>query len=166
MSKNLRRVMIVIAILGLALAAYLTYIHYSGKPPACTAGDACLKVQTSVYSKLAGVPVALIGLLGYIGIVASLLLPDREQTRLATLVLTVVGVCFSGYLTYRELFTLHTVCEECATSAVLMALLFVSALTRYVLGEPIADAPPPETSGPQVGGGRSGKRSPQQKIVS
>ena len=78
--------MVVIAVLGLALASYLVYVHYSGTRPACTAGDACLKVQTSVYSKIAGVPVALIGLIGYIGIFLSLLVPDRDEVRLATLV--------------------------------------------------------------------------------
>src|SRR5580693_2799390 len=134
--------MVVVAVLGLALASYLVYVHYSGTRPACSAGDACLKVQTSVYSKIAGVPVALIGLIGYIGIVLSLLVPDRDEVRLATLVMTLVGVCFSGYLTYRELFTLKTICEECAASAVLMALLFLAAATRYVLGDPAGPAPP------------------------
>ena len=64
----------------------------------------CVKVQTSVWSKLDGVPVALLGLIGYIGILISLLLPDRDETKAVTLGLTVIGVGFSGYLTYRELF--------------------------------------------------------------
>jgi uncharacterized membrane protein len=162
-SVNLRRVMVLIAVLGLALASYLVYVHYSGTPPACTAGNACLKVQTSVYSKLAGVPVALIGLIGYIGIVLSLLVPDRDEVRLATLVMTLVGVCFSGYLTYRELFTLKTVCEECATSAVLMLLLFLGAGIRYVLGGPVAPAPPAASVTPSAG---PGKRPAAEKLAS
>jgi len=164
-SVNLRRAMVVVAILGLALASYLVYVHYSGTPPACTAGNACLKVQTSVYSKLAGVPVALIGLIGYVGIFLSLLVPDRDEVRLATLVMTVIGVGFSGYLTYRELFTLKTICEECATSAVLMALLFLAAGTRYVLGDPVVPAPPPASVTPPGGKGK-GKRSAAEKIAS
>jgi uncharacterized membrane protein len=163
-SVNLRRVMVLIAVLGLALASYLVYVHYSGTPPACTAGNACLKVQTSVYSKLAGVPVALIGLIGYIGIVLSLLVPDRDEVRLATLIMTVIGVCFSGYLTYRELFTLKTICEECATSAVLMLLLFLAAGTRYVLGDPAAPAPPPSASPTPATG--QGKRPAAEKLAS
>jgi uncharacterized membrane protein len=155
--------MVVIAVLGLALASYLVYVHYSGTRPACTAGDACIKVQTSVYSKIAGVPVALIGLIGYIGIVLSLLVSDRDEVRLATLIMTVIGVCFSGYLTYRELFTLKTVCEECATSAVLMLLLFLAAATRYVLGDPSAPDPPPASVPPPAG---SGKRPAAQRIAS
>jgi uncharacterized membrane protein len=163
-SVNLRRVMVLIAVLGLALASYLVYVHYSGTPPACTAGNACLKVQTSVYSKIAGVPVALIGLIGYIGIVLSLLVPDRDEVRLATLVMTVIGVAFSGYLTYRELFTLKTICEECATSAVLMLLLFLAAGTRYVLGDPAAPAPPPPASPTPAAG--KGKRPAAEKLAS
>jgi uncharacterized membrane protein len=162
-SVNLRRVMVVVAVLGLALASYLVYVHYSGSRPACSAGDACLKVQTSIYSKIAGVPVALIGLIGYIGIVLSLLVPDRDEVRLATLVMTVIGVAFSGYLTYRELFTLKTICEECATSAVLMLLLFLGAATRYVLGDPPASGAPPASVPPPAG---AGQRPAAEKIAS
>src|SRR6201994_4558215 len=155
--------MVVIAVLGLALASYLVYVHYSGSRPACTAGDACLKVQTSVYSKIAGVPVALIGLIGYVGIFLSLLIPDRDEVRLATLVMTVIGVCFSGYLTYRELFTLKTICEECAASAVLMLLLFLAAAARYVLGDPPASVPPPASATPPAG---PGQRPAAEKLAS
>ena len=98
------------------------------------AGEACIKVQTSQWSKLDGVPVALLGLIGYIGILASLLAPDREETRLATLGLTLVGFAFSGYLTYRELFSIHAICEWCASSAVILTILFLCAATRYVIG--------------------------------
>jgi uncharacterized membrane protein len=155
--------MVGIAVLGLALASYLVYVHYSGTRPACTAGSACLKVQTSVYSKLDGVPVALIGLIGYVGIFLSLLVPDRDEVRLATLGMTVIGVCFSGYLTYREVFTLKTICEECAASAVLMLILFLCAVARYVLGDPAPAAAPAAPSSPAPGGG---KRSARHKIAS
>lgn len=141
MSSRLRAAMVVVTVLGVLLTIYLVYVHYSGAKPACTAGQACLKVQTSQWSKLAGVPVALIGLLGYIAILVSLLAPDRDPTRLATLGMTMVGFGFSAYLTYRELFTIHLVCEECATSAVFMTLLFIAAAIRYVVTVDGAPAP-------------------------
>ncbi len=128
----LRWAMVVITVLGIALTAYLTYVHYSGIKPACTAGQSCIKVQTSVWSKLDGVPVALIGLIGYVGIFFSLLVPDREESRLATLGMTLIGFGFSAYLTYRELFSIHAVCEECATSAVLITILLGCAIVRYL----------------------------------
>ncbi len=67
-SRALRITLIVLTLLGLALASYLTYVHYAGIKPPCTAGESCIKVQTSSYSKLAGVPVALMGLIGYVAI--------------------------------------------------------------------------------------------------
>src|ERR1019366_1141051 len=72
-SRTLRITMIVLAVIGLGIASYLTYIHYAGIKPVCTAGGSCLKVQSSIYSKLAGVPVALMGLIGYVVILGSLL---------------------------------------------------------------------------------------------
>jgi uncharacterized membrane protein len=131
--------MIGLAVAGLGVAIYLTVIHYAGINPACTAGQACIKVQTSQWSKLAGVPVALIGLLGYIAILCSLLVRDREETRLATLGLTLTGFVFSAYLTYRELFSIHAVCEWCASSAVILTVLLACAVTRYLTGSPITD---------------------------
>jgi uncharacterized membrane protein len=134
-SAGLRRAMVVLAIVGFAVATYLTYVHYADIQPACTAGTACVKVQTSVWSKLGGVPVALLGLIGYAGILASLLLPDREVTRLAMLGMTLVGVGFSGYLTYRELFSIHAICEWCVSSAVILSLLFIMSVIRYLMGD-------------------------------
>jgi uncharacterized membrane protein len=136
----LRRAMIGLSVLGIALAAYLTYVHYAGIKPACTAGQSCVKVQTSQWSRLDGVPVALLGLIGYVFILGSLLVRDREESRLATLGLTLIGVGFSGYLTYRELYSIHAVCEECAASAVFLTILFVGAVARYLSG-PAAPSP-------------------------
>jgi uncharacterized membrane protein len=143
--RALRTTMIVLATIGLGVASYLTYVHYSGIQPVCTAGGSCLEVQTSIYSKLAGVPVALIGLIGYVLILASLIAPVGETTRLATMVLTVGGFGFSAYLTSRELFSIHAICEWCASSAVIMTVLVCLAVWRFLRGEPLSpgDSPMP-----------------------
>ncbi len=140
--RRLRVVMLVLAGLAIALTIYLVYVHYSGAKPICTSrgGDTCLKVQTSVWSKVGPVPVSLIGLIGYIAIFASLLAPDRDEMRILTVGMTLFGVCFSGYLTYRELFTLHEICEECVTSAVLVTLLFIGAVWRFLVADDGATA--------------------------
>jgi uncharacterized membrane protein len=141
-SRTLRRVMIVLAVIGLGVASYLTYVHYAGFGALlCVGGhpghSSCQTVQSSVWSKVAGVPVALLGLIGYVGILGSLLLPDREESRLATLGLTVIGFGFSAYLTYRELFSIHAICEWCVSSAVILTLLLIGAIVRYLVGEPL-----------------------------
>lgn len=145
---NLRRAMIVIALLGIGVTTFLTILHYGRITVPCTAnGNPCEVVQTSIYSHILGIPVALLGLIGYVAISASLLAPDRDVTRLATLGMTLFGVAFSGYLTYREAFTLHEYCEWCLSSAGLVTILFILAVIRYVRGAPFSAAPPSAPGG-------------------
>lgn len=135
--RALRITMIVLTVLGVGLASYLTYIHYAGIKPLCGKnGGGCEIVQTSQYSKLVGVPVALIGLLGYIAILGSLLVPESETSRLATVAFTVVGFGFSAYLTYRELFSIHHICEYCVSSAGLITIIMCLSIWRFLRGDP------------------------------
>jgi uncharacterized membrane protein len=127
--------MIALTVVGLGLASYLTYVHYAGIKPACSLGGSCEKVQTSTYSHLAGVPVALMGLIGYVSIMILLLAPESEMTRFATVVVTAIGFGFSAYLTYRELFSIHAICEWCVSSAVIMSMLVSLAVWRFLLGD-------------------------------
>ncbi|HEY2718467.1 MAG TPA: vitamin K epoxide reductase family protein [Solirubrobacteraceae bacterium] len=134
-ARALRITMLVLTVLGVVLASYLTYIHYAGIKPLCgTNGGGCEIVQTSEYSKLVGVPVALIGLLGYIAILGSLVVPEGETSRLATVAFTVVGFGFSAYLTYRELFSIHHICEYCVSSAVIVTILMCLSVWRFLRG--------------------------------
>ena len=146
-ARSLRLAMIALTLAGLGVASYLTYVHYAGINPVCTAGGSCLKVQTSAYSKLAGVPVALMGLIGYVAIMISLLLPEREETRFATTAFTTLGFGFSAYLTYRELFSIHAICEWCVSSAVIMTILLCLATWRFLRGELPAGTPTETPSG-------------------
>jgi uncharacterized membrane protein len=140
-ARALRIAMLVLTVIGLGVAAYLTYIHYAGIKPLCGKnGGSCQLVQTSVYSKVAGVPVALIGLIGYVVILGSLLAPEAETSRLATAVLILGGFGFSAYLTYREIFSLHHICEWCLSSAIIMTILLPLALWRFLRGEQASGA--------------------------
>jgi uncharacterized membrane protein len=144
--RALRITLIVLSVLGVALATYLTYIHYANIKPLCgRGGGTCLKVQTSQYSKLAGVPVALMGLIGYILILGTLLAPEEERWRFATAALTLGGFAFSAYLTYREVFSLEEICEYCVSSAVLLTVMLGLSLWRFLRGDeaPAASAPVP-----------------------
>jgi uncharacterized membrane protein len=136
-TRALRITMIVLATIGLGVATYLTYIHYAGIKPLCgKGGGSCEIVQTSEYSKLAGVPVALIGLIGYVTILGSLLAPETETTRFATVAFTLIGFGFSCYLTYRELFSIHKICEWCVSSAVIVTIRMCLAVWRFLRGDP------------------------------
>ena len=131
----LRLAAVVAAGLGLAIAVYLTYIHYAGIAPICAASGGCERVQSSSYAKVAGVPVAVLGLIGYAAILAATLLPG-DGPRLAASWLALVGFGFSLYLTYLELFEIDAICQWCVASAVLMAVLAVVTTIRAVRAEP------------------------------
>jgi len=145
-ARTLRVTLLALTALGLGVAGYLTYIHYAGIKPLCGRnGGGCEIVQTSEYSKLAGVPVALIGLIGYVTILAALLAPESESSRFATVGLTVVGFGFSAYLTYREVFSIHNICEWCLSSAVIVTILMCLSIWRFLRGDPPARGAPPES---------------------
>ena len=124
----------VIALAGLGIASYLTYIHYAGIQPLCLASGGCEKVQSSHWSKLAGIPVATIGLVGYAAILTVLFVPGEAGLAGCALV-ALVGFGFSAYLTYIELFRIHAVCQWCVASAVLMTLLAALTVTRLLIAE-------------------------------
>lgn len=135
MTARLRPAGLALALAGLGVAVYLTYVHYRGIESICAISHGCEVVQNSEYSKLLGVPVALLGLLGYVGILGALIV-DGEPGRLAAVCFAWVGLAFSGYLTYRELFTIDAICIWCVTSAVILALLAVLTAIRFLHADP------------------------------
>jgi uncharacterized membrane protein len=144
--RSVRVAALVLAVVGIAVAGYLTYIHYEGIKPVCGLGGDCEKVQTSEWSKLAGIPVALLGLVGYVLILGALVV-DGERGRLAAVVVAISGFGFSLYLTYRELYSIDAICPWCVASAVILTLLAVLATIRFIRGaddgvarsEPVSD---------------------------
>jgi len=137
MTDRLRTVAIAISVAGIAIAGYLTYVHYAGISPVCEIAHGCEKVQTSEWSKVAGIPVAVLGLLGYVGILAALLIPG-ETAATAAAGMALIGVGFSAYLTYREIFTIEAICIWCVASALLMAALAVVTVLRLARQAPPA----------------------------
>lgn len=126
---RLRRAGVALAAVGSAIAGYLTWVHYAHATPACVGGGACERVQSSQYAELAGVPVAAIGLAGYVAILATLLAP-RRRALLAGAFLALVGFGFSLYLTYLQLFVIDAVCQWCVASDGVMTALAVTTVWR------------------------------------
>jgi uncharacterized membrane protein len=120
-----------LALLGLAISAYLTWVHYAGIEPVCTGVSDCERVQNSSYAELVGIPVAVLGVVGYTAILASL------KTRVEiTAMLAYVAVVFSAYLTWAEVFRIEAICQWCVVSA-LVSLAIVVLATLRALGAPL-----------------------------
>ena len=124
----------VLALAGIGIAGYLTWVHYAGLDPDCVGGGGgCEQVQASRWSELAGIPVALIGLIAYTTILASLALPEELGRSVAAFV-SLVGFGFSAWLTYVELEKIDAVCQWCVASALVMTALAAVSVTRLLRG--------------------------------
>jgi uncharacterized membrane protein len=122
-----------LSLAGLFISGYL-YLYKIGKigSLACGTGG-CETVQLSSWSRFAGVEVSLIGVLGYAGLLAlslaSLQAGGSRQWPIRTMVVAAgIGVVFTLYLTYLELFVIHAICRWCAASGVIVLAIFVAAL--------------------------------------
>jgi uncharacterized membrane protein len=142
----------VVAVAGLGVAGYLTAVRASGDDPACVVGGGCQTVQESEYSELAGIPVAVLGLVAYGTLLVAALLPGPLGRALG-LFTALVGVGFSAWLTYAEVVLIEAVCTWCVVSAVLITLaLILTAVRAARAGRPTGSArrsaPGPSPQGP------------------
>lgn len=123
---------VVLSGLGIFVSGYLVTKRFTGGSLACTRWAQCDVVNNSVYSQISGVPISVIGLAGYLLLLAlafaALWTEGRTQRQILLLsfVLSLVGVGFSAYLTYLEIYVIEALCAWCVASAIIIALLFVS----------------------------------------
>jgi len=130
------RIARVFAVFGVAVAGYLTWVHFAGLQPLCAGGaGGCERVQNSEYAELGGVPVAALGLAGYVVILAALLAPG-EAARLAAAGLALAGMAFSAYLVYLQVAVIEAICQWCIASDLLMTALAVAAVGRVLTAPP------------------------------
>ncbi len=121
--------------LGFAVAGYLTYEHYTSSTTLACSGNGvvdCLKVTTSSYSALAGVPVAVLGLV-FFAIMLVLQLPSmwrrpERAIRLGRLAWAIVGLGMVLYLFAAELFAIDAICLWCTSVHVFTLVLFVTTV--------------------------------------
>jgi uncharacterized membrane protein len=118
--RALRIATAVVALAGLAIAGYLTWAHYADSSVLCPVGGGCETVQESRYAEIAGVPVALLGVLGYAAILA-LLVWDGPTARLGAATIALSGLLFSAYLLVVQLFVIDALCTWCVINDVLIA---------------------------------------------
>jgi uncharacterized membrane protein len=129
---NLRRAIAFVAALGLGVATYIAIAESGGGSPVCVAGGhGCATVAKSSYSHVAGVNIAIFGIVGYVLLLASAFFVD-DLARLGGFAVALGGFGYSVFLTYIEIFKIEAICQWCVTSAVLMTILFLLNATRLV----------------------------------
>lgn len=123
-----------LSLTGFAISGYLTYEHYTSSTSlTCPASGGivnCFKVTTSQYSKIGGVPVAVLGLV-FFAVMLALQSPwawrhDSRPLRTGRLSWSVVGVGTAVWLIYAELIKLDAICLWCTAVHAIAILLFAS----------------------------------------
>lgn len=133
---NLRIITIILAIIGLADSIYLTAIKVTNTAALCLPGlGDCETVNTSRFSEIFGVPIALLGALAYAVILLVLFLEQKNpffaaNGGLLLFGISLVGVLYSAYLTYVEIAVIRAICPYCVVSAVVLLGIFALSTIR------------------------------------
>lgn len=135
MSRRLRMALVVLNLVGVGIAGYLSWVKLTDTEAFCAGVGDCTSVQNSIYAYFLGIPVAYLGLLAYLVLLALAfynLRADPEHGSLSYLALFAVafgGFAFSTYLTYTELFLLRAICPWCVASFINLGVITVLAAT-------------------------------------
>jgi uncharacterized membrane protein/glutaredoxin len=135
----------VLIVIGAGVAGYLAYVETQSVQAICGPVGDCNTVQQSPYAKLFGIlPVGVLGLMGYVALLASWLAqrfsPTLEKpAAIGFFGMAFLAVVFSLYLTYLEPFVIRAVCIWCLTSAVIVTLLLLLGTPPAILQFNMAD---------------------------
>lgn len=126
---------LVLAVVGLALSAYLSYVHYNLDALVCGTGG-CELVQTSKYSEMFGIPIALFGVAMFVFVIAGIILRERrpetaDLVSTAILAILLTALLYWIYLTYLEINVIHAICQWCVASSMVTLMLFIAEAIRW-----------------------------------
>ncbi len=136
--SSLIKAILFFSLLGLAISLY-SLLHNSGfvSGSFCTLSETvnCDIVNKGAYSTIWGIPVALIGVVGYVFLAVAAFLKQRQSSdRSLSLFLVIAsagGFVFSLYLTFLEAFVLRAWCALCVTSQLLITLILIFSLLLH-----------------------------------
>ena len=138
MTSLARRIFIVIAVLalgGVAVSSVSLYHHYGKSETSyCDFGESfnCDIVNRSTYSTISGIPVALVGIVGYLGLLfLATFYRNRSEAPAWLALASLAGLTFALYLTYIEGFVLAAWCVLCLSSLAIIFCISVLASTLW-----------------------------------
>jgi uncharacterized membrane protein len=143
--------MALLALAGIVVSSVSLHHHFSTSATSyCDIGEnfSCDIVNRSTYSVVMGIPVALIGILGYLAVlVFTTVFRSKAETPAIVFVGSLVGLGFALYLTYIEAYVLATWCILCLSSLVLIFLItLLSAVLMLVTRRQAREGGPPPMS--------------------
>jgi uncharacterized membrane protein len=137
MDKRLRQITIALSILGLLVALYMTVYKITNNESMCIGSSGCSEVNASRYSEINGIPVAVLGVLGYAAILALLFLEQRpgifqQNGTMMFFGISLLGFLFTLYLIYVEVALIKAYCPFCLTSQAVMTIIFIISVIRLI----------------------------------
>jgi uncharacterized membrane protein len=137
MDKWLYRASLALVVLGLLVSIYMTIYKIYHVESMCLGSGDCSTVNASKYSEVNGIPVAVIGSIGYAAILAVHLLENRnrffkQNSTLMIFGMALTGFIFTVWLIYVEIALIKALCPFCVTSQVAMTLIFIIAVMRLI----------------------------------
>ena len=135
MSKRLRQITIALTIIGLLVSIYMTIYKLTNNESMCIGSSGCSEVNASRYSEINGIPVAVLGVVGYAAILALLFIEQRpgfiqENGNLLFFGISLIGFLFTLYLIYLEIALIKAYCPFCLTSQAVMIVIFIISVIR------------------------------------
>jgi uncharacterized membrane protein len=137
MDNRLKQFTIGFTVLGLLVAIYMTIYKLTNNDSMCLGLGGCSIVNASGYSEVNGIPVAAVGVVGYVAILALFFLerqPGFFQTNGSMLQfgITLTGFLFTVWLIFVEVALLKAYCPFCITSQVAMTIIFILTVIRVI----------------------------------
>jgi len=137
MEKRLSQLAIALTIIGLLVSIYMTVFKLTSNESMCVGSKDCSVVNASRYSEINGIPVAVVGMVGYAAILAVLLLERRpgffqKNGTMLFFGLSLTGFLFTVYLIFVEIALIKAYCPFCITSQVVMTIIFILSVVRVI----------------------------------
>jgi uncharacterized membrane protein len=137
MDKWLYRASVALVVLGLLVSIYMTVYKVTSNDSMCLGSGDCSTVNASRYSEVNGIPVAIIGVLGYLAILATHYFENRnrffkQNSTLMIFGMALTGFIFTVWLIYVEIALLKALCPFCVTSQTAMTIIFIIAVMRLI----------------------------------
>jgi uncharacterized membrane protein len=137
MDKRLRQITIALTIIGLLVSIYMTIYKVTNSESMCIGSSGCSEVNSSRFSEVNGIPVAVLGVAGYAAILVLLFLEQRpgmfqQNGSMMFFGVSLLGFLFTLYLIFVEVALIKAYCPFCLTSQAVMIIIFIISIIRLI----------------------------------
>lgn len=137
MTNRFTQITVALTIIGLLVSIYMTIYKVTANDNMCVGSKDCSVVNASKYSEVNGIPVAVVGAIGYAALLGILWLERKpgffkDNGSMIFFGISLIGFFFTLWLIYVEVALLKAYCPFCITSQITMTVIFILSVVRVV----------------------------------